>query len=138
MPIKNYLSKSPISNIFNDIEKTLSKHGAKQVTRDYDNGKIVAISFVVATTSGDLKVKLPARTDRIEQVFKNEGIRYKPDQPYRTAWATLRDWISAQMALLELEMVKMEEIFLPYVTNSDGKTFFEYQEERGFKLPSGK
>lgn len=138
MPIKNYLSRSPISNIFSDIEKTLSSHGAKQVTRDYDNGRIVAISFIVATPSGDLKVKLPARTDRVEQIFENEGIRYKPDQPYRTAWATLRDWVAAQMALLELEMVKMEEIFLPYVMDPNGKTFFEFSQERGFKLPSGK
>jgi hypothetical protein len=136
--LKNYLSKSPLSNIFGDIEKTLVEHGAKQVSRDYDNGKIIAISFIINTKSGDLKVKLPARFEQVEKIFINNGLRYKPDQPYRTAWATLRDWISAQMALLDLEMVKMEEIFLPYVTDPNGRTFFEFSQERGFKLPAAK
>jgi hypothetical protein len=136
MKLKNYESKAPIVNIFNEIEKTLSNHGAKQITRDYENGKITAVAFVVMSKKGPLAVKLPARFDRVERIFKDQGIRYKPEQPYRTAWATIRDWVSAQMALLDWEMVKIEEIFLPYMTNKDGKSFFEIVENKGF-LQSG-
>src|SRR5437868_3227569 len=110
MKLKNYESRSPLPNIFNEIEKTLSSHGAKQIVRDYENGQIVAISFVIISKKAPLAVKLPARFDRVEQIFKTQGIRYKPEQPYRTAWATIRDWVSAQMALLDWEMVKMEEV----------------------------
>jgi hypothetical protein len=42
-----------------------------------------------------------------------------------------------QMALLETEMVRLEEIFLPYFVDPTGKTFFEAVEERGFLLPEG-
>jgi hypothetical protein len=42
------------------------------------------------------------------------------------------------MALLDIETVKLEEIFLPYIVNQEGKTLFEHFEETGFQLPSGK
>jgi hypothetical protein len=41
------------------------------------------------------------------------------------------------MALLDIEMVKLEEVFLPYITNPNGKTLFEFYEENRFQLLSG-
>ena len=76
--------------------------------------------------------------DSFPRLFDQQGIRYKEDQPYRTAWATIRDWVSAQMALLDWDMVKLEEIFLPYMVHYDGHTYFEKLEEHGFVLPEGK
>ena len=104
---------------------------------DYADGRIVALSFIVPTSKGDISIKLPAKFNRVERIFQAEGLRYKPEQPYRTAWATIRDWVSAQMALIDWEMVKMEEVFLPYAVNKDGQTYFDILEERGFKLGSG-
>jgi len=136
--LKNYTSSSSLPNIFNAIEKTLATHGAKQIVRDYDNqGKITAIAFVVGTKNGDLAIRLPARFDKVERIFQEQGVRYKPEQPYRTAWATIRDWVDAQMALIDWEMVKPEEVFLPYAINRSGKTFFEVMENQNFQLGSG-
>jgi len=39
--------------------------------------------------------------------------------------------------LLEIEMAKIEEIFLPYMINPSGETFFERIEQRGFLLEAG-
>lgn len=41
------------------------------------------------------------------------------------AWRIVKDWVEAQMAILESEMVQMEEIFLPYMVSASGQTFFE-------------
>jgi hypothetical protein len=38
------------------------------------------------------------------------------------------------MALLETEMVSLEEIFLPYLVDRTGKTLFERMERQGFLL----
>lgn len=136
--LKNYQSESPLPNIFSTIEKSLATHGAKQITRDYDGqGKVTAIAFVIETARGKVAVKLPARFDRVEAIFREQGYKYKPDQPYRTAWATIRDWVEAQLAILDWEMVKLEEIFLPYMVTKTGQTFFEYHQENGFLLSSG-
>lgn len=137
--LKNYQSRSPLNNIFSDIEKTLASHGARQIVRDYDGqGRIVAIAFAVDVNGRALGIRLPARFDRVEQIFRQQGIRYKEDQPYRTAWATIRDWVSAQMALVDWEIVKVEEVFLPYMVWSDGRTFFEVVKENQFLLSGGK
>lgn len=136
--LKNYASDSALPNIFAAIEKTLASHKAKRISRDYDdNGRIVSISFVVETSKGALGIKLPARFDKVEKIFQDQGLRYKPEQPYRTAWATIRDWVDVQMALIDWEMVKPEEVFLPYATTKNGQTYFEVLEQRGFQLPSG-
>ena len=37
-------------------------------------------------------------------------------------WRILKDWVEAQMALLETGMVTMDESFLPYMV-SGGQTF---------------
>ena len=42
------------------------------------------------------------------------------------------------MAILETQMVKMEQIFLPYMVMRDGKTLFEGMVKTGFKLLGGK
>ena len=138
MPLKNYASTSSLSNIFNAIDKVLVSHGAKQIVKDYDdNGKISSISFIIQTAKGNLSIRLPARYDQVERIFEEQGIRYKPEQPYRTAWATIRDWIDVQMALIDWEMVKFEEVFLPYAVVKSGKTYFEVLENRDFQLESG-
>jgi hypothetical protein len=63
---------------------------------------------------------------------------YGYEQAYRVAWRNILDWVQAQMALLDIGMAKMEEVFLPYVVNREGKTLFEHYEQHGFALPSGK
>jgi hypothetical protein len=56
----------------------------------------------------------------------------------RVAWRNILDWVQAQMALLEIGMAKIEEVFLPYMQDREGITFFERMEQRGFLLDSGK
>mgnify|MGYP001559943709 FL=1 len=41
------------------------------------------------------------------------------------------------MAILETEMVKMEQIFLAYVITNDGRTVFERIAEQKFLLKEG-
>jgi hypothetical protein len=68
---------------------------------------------------------------------KKDLTETQKEQAYKTAWANIRDWITAQMALLDTGMVKPEEIFLPYMQDTQGVTLFERMEEQGFLLPSG-
>ena len=72
-------------------------------------------------------------TGRFENLSEKEQ-----EQARRTAWKNVQDWIDSQMAMLETEMVKLEEIFLPYMTTPSGETFFEHMENKGFYLTDGK
>ena len=59
-------------------------------------------------------------------------------QAVRIAWRIVKDWVRAQMAILETEMVKMEQIFLPYMITNNNQTLYESMVDRGFYLTEGK
>lgn len=154
--IKNYTSNS--KQTFDKIQKILTSHKAKRVFFEYDDsGKVLALAFSIEMPSSPgvqepslLAFKLPARVEKVEQIFlQNKKPKYdwqKPepltqqekDQAYRTAWANIRDWLDAQMALIDTEQAKIQEVFLPYAMNNQGKTFFEVIQDNGFRLESGR
>lgn len=143
--IKNYSSSIPINRIFEKLQQTLARHGAQQITFDYGrDGKIYGVVFSVAIGPQKIWVKLPARVDKAHAILKSQYqqglIRDRkvldPDQAYRVAWRNIYDWVEAQMALLDIEMARIEEVFLPYMTNDNGQTLFEVFEKTGFQLPA--
>jgi len=150
MAIKNYTSDKPIDRIFAELQQTLGAHGAKQIAYDYgDDGKVHGIQFVIKVNDRFIPIKLPARVEQAQAVLKRQyengeikshiGTKvYSYDQAYRVAWRNILDWVQAQMALLEIGMAKMEEVFLPYMLDRQGVTYFERMEQQGFLLGDGK
>lgn len=55
----------------------------------------------------------------------NQKIKCDREQAERVAWRIIKDWIEAQMAILESEMVTMDEIFLPYTLDNKGNTLYQ-------------
>lgn len=148
--LKNYTSGKNVKNpnfTFDKIQKILIDHNAKSINYEYKNGKISGLIFVLEINGKDFGFRLPARVESVEALFyKHKKPRYswqkadpltkeEKEQAYRTAWANIRDWIDAQMALIDTEMVKVEEVFLPYLVNRTGKTLFESMENNQFLLP---
>jgi hypothetical protein len=151
MAIKNYTSDKPIDSIFAELQQTLGTHGAKQISYDYgDDGRVQGVQFVIKVNDHFIPIKLPARVDKAQAVLKKqweEGLishkrgkenTYGYDQAYRVAWRNILDWVQAQIALLEIGMAKMEEVFLPYMQDRQGVTFYERMEKQDFLLESGK
>jgi len=144
--IKNYSSTIPINRIFDGIQKVLVEHGARQVVFEYGkDGKIYGVSFVIEVMGQMIPIKLPARIPEAQALIKMQYeaglIRdrkvLEPEQAYRIAWRNIWDWVAAQMALLDIKMAKIEEVFLPYMTDKSGKTFFQVVADNKFQLPSG-
>ena len=145
--IKNYTTDIPIEKIIERLQRVLGEHGARQVIFDYgDDGKIYGVQFVIRVQDTFVPVKLPARVDKAQAVLKlqyEKGLIsrkvgkavYGPEHAYKVAWRNILDWVEAQMALLDIEMAKLEEIFLPYVVNKSGKTLFEVFEQNSYQLP---
>jgi hypothetical protein len=139
--LKNTYSTSP--RVFEEIQKTLISHAARSVTFDYDDaGRVEALSFALDISGRLLSFRLPARYKNVERIFeKKRGKRLtdaEREQAYRTAWANVRDWLSAQMALIDTQMVEAAEIFLPYMVNQEGETYYEALKERQFRLDQPK
>lgn len=130
MAIKNYTTTINANKTIGEIQELLSKHGATAIMTEYSNGNVTGLSFKIMTPRGEMGVRLPANTDRVLQVLrnqrkKNNKVKDTMEQATKTAWRIIKDWIDAQMAILETEMVEMEEIFLPYMINNDGQTLYQ-------------
>ena len=118
MPLLNYTTKVDVYTTLGAIQGQLVKHGAKKIMQDYDGeGNISALSFLIDTPAGPRGIRLPA------------------DE--RGAWRIVKDWVEAQMAILESEMVQMDEIFLPYMIDNTGKTLFEAYRNNQLALTGG-
>ena len=151
MAILNYTTKIPVETTIAEIEKMLADSGASKILKDYDNeSNVSSISFTLITDKGELSFKLPMNTEAVLQVLKNQSGEYRkqasgkrvrvvPDsavnieQAARVGWRIIKDWLESQLALFFLQMVKIEEIFLPYMYNAKlDKTMFQVLEEKGF------
>lgn len=132
MAILNYSTSIDVNKTISEIQKILIEHKAMAILNEYDNeGNINALSFKVTTENGIRAIKLPSKVEPVLKILKEQKrqgkIRAKVDyeQANRVAWRIIKNWIEAQMAILETDMVKIEQIFLPYIVNSQGKTLYE-------------
>lgn len=134
--IKNYTSNS--KQTFDAIQKCLIEHKANQIMFEYDdNGQVKTLNFSLKIEDKFVGFTLPARVENVKKIFDREGYNYKEEQPYKTAWANIRDWLTAQMALIDTDQVKIEEVFLPYMIIGKNKTLYQGMQENQFMLPSG-
>ena len=151
MAILNYTTKIDADKTAGEIARCLSLHGATAVLTEYNpqEGYIEGISFSI--TMGDQKMgfKLPVDWKPVYEIMAKgkkftwgpRGEKQKSElrlQAVRTAWRIVKDWVEAQMALVETQMVQVGEVFLPYAKMKDGRTLSQtIAQDPGFLLGSG-
>ena len=142
MPIANYTTSVEAIKTVGEIQGILVAHGARSILMNYDeNGSVESLSFIVKTPYGDMPIRLPVNPRAVLKVLEEQGLppRYANyPQAVRIAWRILKDWVRAQMAILETEMVTMEQIFLPYMVTKNDKTLYEAMVDKKFFLTEGK
>jgi len=142
MPLLNYTTGIETAKTVGEIQGILAGHGAKSIKTDYsDDGQIEALSFLVLTPQGEVGIRLPVDPGAVLKVLTQQNRLGKVprrflthSQAVRVAWRIVKDWVQAQMAILETEMVRMEQIFLPYVITESGRTLYEVMMDSRFQL----
>ncbi|MCH5271598.1 MAG: hypothetical protein J1E83_12750 [Lachnospiraceae bacterium] len=141
MPILNYTTTVDAFKTVSEIEYILMKHKAMSIMKNYDGEYITGLSFLIDAGRQQVPIRLPVKIDECLEVLKREkeksprsNIKATREQAERVAWRILKDWVEAQMALLDIEMVKLEEIFMPYIEIQSGQTLFQKLEEKQFLL----
>lgn len=136
MAIKNYTTTIDVYKSLGEIQGALASHGARKIMVDYDEaGQPVGVAFGIETPVGPRGFLLPANVEGVRAVLSRQKVKAQDGQAERTAWRNVRDWIMAQMAIIEAGQVEMEEVFLPYLTDGRGRTI--YQLYQGGKLAIG-
>lgn len=141
MAIKNYTTKLSALQSVAKIQESLISHGAVGIQMMYDSDKrISSLAFALPYKDGkNLSFQLPCQWRKFQQVLVNQEIKRSQEDEYcyRVAWANLKDWILAQMALYETEIVDMPQIFLPFMMTGKNKTVYEQLQQSQFLLGSG-
>lgn len=125
MPIKNYTTKVDVYTSIGEIQGALAKGGAAKVMVDYIAEKPVAITFALTGPRGLRGFTLPAAVEGTLRVFQRQKIKADREQAEMTAWRNVRDWVLAQMALVESCDVPVDQVFLPYLADKSGQTLYD-------------
>lgn len=141
MPLLNYTTTISVEKTAAQIVAILAGHGATNVMMTYDNGQVVGIAWRIDRQPNPMSFQLPVNITAVYGVLTKQRILMSDadkrcKQAARTGWRILKDWVEAQMALLETEMVQFEEIFLPYMLSGD-QTLYQVLAAQAFtQLPA--
>src|SRR3954452_11629560 len=133
MALLNYTTKIEPEQTIGEIQKMLSKHGVTAMMTEYDGPQVSAVSFRLNIDGKPRGFKLPCNWRGVREIFKKPDHARKlrcrfderDDQAVRTAWRIIKDWVEAQLALVEVNMATVPQVFLPYAIMQDGRTLWE-------------
>ena len=131
MPIKNYTTTKDAFESVGEIQAMLARRGAQRLMIEYGpDQRVVSVSFTISTPGGIQALRLPSNVDATLEVLRrqkktNSKVIATYDQAERVSWRILRDWLDAQLAILETEMVTIDQVLLPYFINRSGQSVYE-------------
>ena len=118
-----------------------------QILTEYDEQtkQATAIGFRIKTEQGILPFRLPTDVKRVRAILTRQvTLGQAPrsalalGQPERVAWRIIKEWVEAQLALIQIGLVTIDEVMLPYMLTGN-KTVYESFKDGNLEnlLPAG-
>ncbi len=133
MPILNYTTKIDSYKTISEIQQSLAGHKAQKIIIDNDSdGNPVGLTFCILWKENMQAFTLPCNFNGVlKAMYNNKKVpraQCTKEQALRVGWRILKDWVEAQMAIIESELASMQEVFLPYAITKSGETVFKHLE----------
>ncbi len=131
MPILNYTTKIEPRRTAAEISDVLVDAGAQGVLIEYDKERIpTAVTFKIQVQGRWWSYRLPSQWQGVYKLITEQHRlerRYRTqEQAQRITWRIIKDWIEAQLAIVQAEVAELPEVFLPYAVDpKTGYTLFE-------------
>lgn len=135
MAIKNYTTQIAAARTIAEIQQMLGEHGAHRIGLDYQDKQVAGITFQIEVDADVLTYRLPCRWQgiyellkddaRAQQVMRDKKIKFGDQHCRAVGWRIVRDWLDAQLALIEAEMADLKEVMLPYMLTRTGATVYQ-------------
>jgi len=142
--LKNHTTSITVEKTMGEIEKILATHGATHIFKMYNNeGTPTALAFKALVDGQEISFKLPMEENKILDVFKKHAFKGKLpkryindiDQARRTGWRIIKDWVDAQMNLIEIHLATLDEVFLPYMYDTlKDETMYDKLKQQNFNM----
>lgn len=128
MAILNYTTSIDCEKSILEIQKCLVKHGANKTVTDYSNSLPCAVTFCLHINGKIAAFSLANYNGVLSAMKKDRKVprhRCTDEQALRVSWRIVKDWVYAQMAIVEAELAEMAEVFLPYAITKNGTTLYK-------------
>lgn len=141
MTIANYTTDVSEYHSVQEITRLLVSASVSAIATEYDEKQLPSgITFKVTLDNVAFAYRLPCNWRGTLQCLKNDpkvrsGWRTE-EHARRVSWRVLRDWIRAQLALIEAGAVTVDQVMLPYAITANGKTVYERMIAEGPKYLS--
>lgn len=144
MALLNYTTQVAAEKTIGQIQTLLGRAGATGSSLEFHKSEPVALGFKIAAAGGLLYFELPANIDGVLETMqeqKRAGEISLPEsrltraQACRVAWRIIKDWLEAQLALIESRQATLEQVMLPYLIIEPNTTLFQKFERTHFALP---
>lgn len=107
------------------IQELLASAKANAIMIELENGQPSSISFRLNVRGSTLSFKLPCNWQGTLAAMKRTNVVARmrnEQQARRVAWRILREWLRAQLSLIESGAATIEEVMLPWAITNDGQT----------------
>lgn len=134
MPMLNAYTTVSHERTVDEIQRLLRTFRTKKVLIEYDeSGNACSVAFQMATPLGDREFALPCRWEPVHARLLTDPpqssgkLRFPKSEAHarNVAWRVVKDWLEAQLTIIESGMVAADEVFMPYMITSPGKTLYE-------------
>lgn len=143
----NYTTEIESSKTIGELQSLLANQGADAVVIQYVDRQPVGIRFLLSTPLGPKSFALPVNVDAVHRLLVKQSREGKlkslsraraesREQAARVAWRVVKDWVAAQLAIIEAEMATIDQVMLPYlVTNElgEGSTLYDSYKQRALE-----
>jgi hypothetical protein len=135
MSVLNYTTSIAASKTIGEIQALLAKHGANRIAVDYQDSQPSGLTFALVTPHGARLFTLPVNIDAMHRLLIAESragrlksgqakARESREQAERVAWRVAKDWLAAQLALVQTEMAALDQVMLPYLHVDEHRTLY--------------
>lgn len=121
-------TKKTPEEIGTEIQRKLKDYGLKRFIYNYEDGEISGCIFSLQiANSREIEIKLPISWKPLFYMAEQDKNRYMKtkEQARKVAWRLMLRWIESQLALIDVGMVDVAQVFFSY-TVDDGKTLYQH------------
>jgi hypothetical protein len=139
----NYTTTVSVDQTVGQCQAILAKAGASHVGIEYEDGHPSGLSFGLRTPHGVRTFRMPVDVQAVwtllgkqeaagefSSLRKAKGTFSSQEHAARVAWRVMKDWLEAQIALLEARMATLDQVMLPYLVVDTDKTLYEAYKAR--------
>lgn len=137
MPIKDYSTTIDAARTAGEITAALARRGVSRISTLFDDdGQAAGLAFTMRTEFGPRDFELPVRVDGVHAALLRDKVAAKyqtPEHARKVAWRIAKDWLDAQVALIDAQLASLDEVLMPYMVTGyekDGRAVTVFQQYR--------